>query len=364
MATEVTKQEHSMSAEVTAQIIQNLREYGDIVKPGYGIGYNAGSKNQGEFTKENYLRWAAYDATSKKDLSRGFVEEGQAKELGYTIKKGAVPFVVERYDADKKETVLSNFINLSDLKATDKVQNPITEKEMIPGDSEEAYTKIGDKLAALKFNRMPGDTGNAEEIQKNIFNYAKKQQVDGKDGKQPASYTAAALASSLFMRENGILPSADKPLLTEQQIKYLEEKPSRIFAFMKQAHAIVEKIDGTLYVHQHPEEYKDAPRSVKADRIIKSKDFKENGWKNLAYLYVTKPPKGVSPEEHNVTIVKNMIEDGRTEGQMDIIVKVAGNKIPLKDILKSQEIKEYRKELQAVSKEQKKTQAKSKAMTK
>ena len=341
------------------KIIENLEKYGDIVKPGYGIGYNAASKNQNEFTKENYLRWAAYDAANDKPRSQGFIEEDLAKELGYKIKKDSIPLVLEKFEDGK--AVESNLINLADLSATKNVKNPISEKEIVQGDTDEAYTRIGDKLEALKINRMPGDTGNAEEIRQQIFNYAKKQQIEGKDGKQEVSITTAALAASLFMRKNGILPPADKPLLNENQINYLKEKPSRLATFIKQANDIVDKIDRKVYVYQHPEQYRDLPRNEKAAKILKSKDFKQNGWKNLSYLYITKPPKGISPEEHNVNIVKNMIEDGRTEAQMSTIVMVAGNKIPLKDILKSNEIKEFRNELKTAAREQKQEKAMGKA---
>ena len=347
MATEVTKQKHSMPAEVTAQIIQNLREYGDFMKPGYGMGYNATSKTNYQWSAENMARWAAYDAIQPEDRPTGFVLDQTAKDMGYRIKKDSKPLEIFRKDITG-EFVNSKYFNLADLIATKKVADPI---KPLPrsGDTEADYKLAGDMCEALNIDRSAADKGDAAAILAAVTQYAQKESVERDNKKTPVSEIPAKLTASIFLRKHNILPPA-QPLLTEAQINLLEANPKELSDALRISASLYKKMDKAYYMATHKDFAESKAPSFDINTYLDKNSWEPKDWKDVTYHYLENLPSGKDIKEFDLEIAKKMAVDGLSDKRMMSILESInhlngydGPDVSI-DVVNSQEFQNFRKD--------------------
>ncbi len=347
MAEEATKQEHSMPAEVTAQIIQNLREYGDIMKPGYGMGYNATSKTNYQWSAENLARWAAYDATQPEDRPTGFVLDQTAEDLGYKIKKDSKPLEIFRKDTSG-EFVTAKYFNLSDLVATKKVAEPI---KPLPrsGDTEADYKLAGDMCQALNIDRNSADKGDAAAILSAITKYAKKQEVELDGNKTPVTEIPAKLTASIFLRKHNILPPA-KPLLTKAQINLLEANPNELSTALRISAMLGKRMSRTYYMATHKDFSESKAPSFDINTYLDKGSWDDSDWSKITYHYLENLPDGKDIKEFDMEIAKKMAVDGISDKRMMSILESInrlnhydGPNVSI-DVINSKEFQDFRKD--------------------
>ena len=215
--------------KIAEKIINNIKKYGDLSVPdSYGIGYDAGSLTLNRFGAANYLRYIAAQEGENKTL--GYLSEVYCNKNEITVKQGAVPVVMEKWDINSAKGRFVNYYCLSDLENTD-----INTRWVNFHDSDIDFDYAGDLFEAVGLDRdliYDGPEPSVENIKKEIFKYAKEQRCND---------LSAALTVHLFCRRCHL--SQPKDLFTEDMISTMEKSPDKLFRSMKTATKICNYID-------------------------------------------------------------------------------------------------------------------------
>lgn len=347
MAKEVIKEEHVIPADVAEQIVNNLREYGDFMKPGYGMGYNAASKTNYQWSSENFARWAAYDAAyGDETRPTGFVLHETAKDKGYRIKPMSQPLQILRYRDG--ETITENYYNLADLVARKKDAEPF---EALPrtGDTEADYKLAGDMLEALNIDRSIADQGNAAGIIAAVEEYARNQEVEIDKKKIKVTEIPAKLTASIFLRKHNILPPAD-PIVSEAQINFIEANPKELTAALRISANVYKDMDRAYYMATNKEYAQGKSSSFDINAYLDKNTWNSEDWNKVLYHYVENLPEGKDIKEFDMDIAKKMAMDGLSDKRIMQFLKginrmnhYEGPDVSI-DVVNSQEFQEFRKE--------------------
>ena len=215
------------------KIVERLRKYGSLEPPGiYGRPYNGGAKHGQEYplSRANYLRLVTMQDDQHVYKDPRWVWQETARKNGWTLKPTARAAVLEVYrkgDDGKAVPDLWKFYNVEDFK------NYPFEPLEIKGDRPEDFRQA---IGILKDNGIDISwKAGSEQIFAAVKQYAKERGEDE---------FSAPMTAHLFLKTNYLSYDYEKhPLYTEAQLKKLEHNTKIIFAAIKRAQNLYDKLE-------------------------------------------------------------------------------------------------------------------------
>lgn len=215
------------------KIVERLRKYGNLEPPGiYGRPYNGGAKHGQEYplSRANYLRLVTMQDDEHRYSDPRWVWQETARKNGWTLKPAARAAMLEVYrrgEDGKAVPELWKFYNVQDFK------NYPYEPLQIKGDRPEDFRQA---IGILKDNGIDISwKAGSEQIFAAVKQYAKERGEDE---------FSAPMTAHLFLKTNYLSYDYEKhPLYTEAQLKKLEYNTKIIFAAVKRAQNLYDKME-------------------------------------------------------------------------------------------------------------------------
>ena len=215
------------------KIVDKLRKYGNLEPTGiYGRPYNGGAKHGQEYplSRANYLRLVAMQDDNHIYKDPRWVWQETARKNGWTLKPGARAASLEVYrrgEDGKAVPELWKFYNVSDFK--NYPYAPLEVKGDRPEDFRQAIGILKDNGIDISWK------AGSEQIFEAVKQYAKERGEDE---------FSAPMTAHLFLKTNYISYDYQKnPLYTEAQLKKLEYNTKIIFAAIKRAQNLYDKLE-------------------------------------------------------------------------------------------------------------------------
>ena len=216
------------------RIVERLRKYGNLEPPGiYGRPYNGGAKHGQEYplSRANYLRLVSMQDDEHRYGDPRWVWQETARKNGWVLKPTARAATIEVYrkgEDGKAVPELWKFYNVSDFK-----NYPYKPLE-IQGDRPEDFRQA---IGILKDNGIDISwKAGSEQIFAAVKQYAKERGEDE---------FSAPMTAHLFLKTNYLSYDYQKnPLYTEAQLDKLAKNTKIIFAAIKRAQNLYDKLEG------------------------------------------------------------------------------------------------------------------------
>ena len=248
------------------KIVERLRRYGNLEPPGvYGRPYNGGAKHGHEYplSRANYLRLVTMQDDEHQYKDPRWVWQETAKKNGWVLKPTARAAAIEVYRKGEDGKVVPDlwkFYNVEDFK-----NYPYKPLE-IKGDRPEDFRQA---IGILKDNGIDVSwKAGSEQIFAAVKQYAKERGEDE---------FSAPMTAHLFLKTNYLSYDYKKhPLYTEAQLDKLANNNKIIFAAIKRAQNLYDKLESIQEKVQRQEQaVTEAVRAKEVD--IKQEPVRKNG---------------------------------------------------------------------------------------
>ena len=215
------------------KIVERLRKYGNLEPPGiYGRPYNGGAKHGQEYplSRANYLRLVTMQDDEHRYKDPRWVWQETARKNGWKLKPTARAVQLEVYrrgEDGKAVPELWTFYNVEDFK--NYPYEPLEVKGDRPEDFRQAIGILKDNGIDISWK------ASSEQIFAVVKQYAKERGEDE---------FSAPMTANLFLKTNYLSYDYEKnPLYTEAQLKKLEYNTKIIFAAIKRAQNLYDKLE-------------------------------------------------------------------------------------------------------------------------
>ncbi|WP_029543837.1 hypothetical protein [Selenomonas sp. AB3002] len=215
------------------KIVERLRKYGNLEPPGiYGRPYNGGAKHGQEYplSRANYLRLVTMQDDEHRYKDPRWVWQETARKNGWKLKPTARAAQLEVYrrgEDGKSVPELWTFYNVEDFK--NYPYEPLEVKGDRPEDFRQAIGILKDNGIDISWK------AGSEQIFAAVKQYAKERGEDE---------FSAPMTAHLFLKTNYLSYDYEKnPLYTEAQLKKLEYNTKIIFAAIKRAQNLYDKLE-------------------------------------------------------------------------------------------------------------------------
>ena len=248
------------------KIVDRLRRYGNLEPPGvYGRPYNGGAKHGHEYplSRANYLRLVTMQDDEHQYKDPRWVWQETAKKNGWVLKPTARAAAIEVYRKGEDGKVVPDlwkFYNVEDFK-----NYPYKPLE-IKGDRPEDFRQA---IGILKDNGIDVSwKAGSEQIFAAVKQYAKERGEDE---------FSAPMTAHLFLKTNYLSYDYKKhPLYTEAQLDKLANNNKIIFAAIKRAQNLYDKLESIQEKVQRQEQaVTEAVRTKTAE--IQQEPVRKNG---------------------------------------------------------------------------------------